>query len=181
MNFYVVRPPSERPLQIVIKGVHLDTETDEIKKELEIAVPEIAIIKISSMKNIRSKKPMPMYMVELKKNGKDKKVFNLSRFMYFIVTVENYRKPPGATRCWKCNQFNNSSANCGYTTRCLKCGQEHRTSECTITTPQDNPTYINCGTVGHIASWRGCPAFPKIKPTKGQGPQNSERVYIFPI
>ncbi|GBN76769.1 hypothetical protein AVEN_124517-1 [Araneus ventricosus] len=89
--------------------------------------------------------------------------------MYFTVTVENYRNPPGAKQCWKCNQFNNSSANCGYTTRCLKCGQEHRTSECTITTPQDNPTCINCGAVGHIASWRVCPAFPKIKPTNGQG------------
>ncbi|GBN88314.1 putative RNA-directed DNA polymerase from transposon X-element [Araneus ventricosus] len=169
INFYVIRPPSERPFKIVIKGVHPDTETDEIKKELEIAVPEIKIIKISSMKNIRSKKPMPMYMVELKKNGKEEKIFDLSRFMYFTETVENYRKPPGATQCWNCNQFNHSSANCGYTTRCLKCGQEHRTSECTITTPQDNPTCINCGVVGHLTSWRGCPAFPKIKPTKGQG------------
>ncbi|GBM30809.1 hypothetical protein AVEN_52603-1 [Araneus ventricosus] len=112
---------------------------------------------------------MPMYMVELKKNGKEEKIFDLSRFMYFTVTVENYRKPPGATQCWNCNQFKHSSANCGYTTRCLKCGQEHRTSECTIITPQDNPTCINCGVVGHIASWRGCPAFPKIKPIKGQG------------
>ncbi|GBL94712.1 hypothetical protein AVEN_32283-1, partial [Araneus ventricosus] len=159
----------ERPFQIVIKGVHPDTKNDEIKKELEIAVPEIEIIKISSMKIIRSKKPMPMYMTEHKKNGKEEKIFNFSRFMYFTVTVENYRKPPGATQCWKSNQFNNSSANCGYTTRCLKCGQEHRTSECTITTPQDKPTCINCGAVGHIASSRVCPVFSKIKPTKGQG------------
>ncbi|GBM88547.1 hypothetical protein AVEN_86739-1 [Araneus ventricosus] len=35
--------------------------------------------------------------------------------------------------------------------------------------PQENPKCINCGATGHIASWRGCPLFPKIKPTKGQG------------
>ncbi|GBM94233.1 hypothetical protein AVEN_154444-1 [Araneus ventricosus] len=89
INFYVIRPPSERPFKIVIKGVHPDTETNEIKKELEIAVSEIEIIKIISMKNIRSKKPMPMYMVELKKNGKEEKNF---RPLEIYVLYSNSRK-----------------------------------------------------------------------------------------
>ncbi|GBO28156.1 hypothetical protein AVEN_116089-1 [Araneus ventricosus] len=89
--------------------------------------------------------------------------------MFLKVTIENYRNTPGATQCWNYNQFDHSSANCGFTTGCLICVQEHRISDCTITTPQDNSKCINCGVEGHIASWRGCPAFAKIKATKGQG------------
>ncbi|GBO46005.1 hypothetical protein AVEN_5248-1 [Araneus ventricosus] len=63
---------------------------------------------------------------------------------------------------------NHSSANCGFQTRCLKCGEDHRTNQCLIMTPRKTTSGINCGVTGHIVSWRGCPLFPKIKPTKGQ-------------
>ncbi|GBN47027.1 hypothetical protein AVEN_10074-1 [Araneus ventricosus] len=105
IEIYVIRPLSERPFKIVMKGLHRDTDIEEIKSELAIALPEIEILKVGQLKN----------------------------------------------------------------TRCLKCGEDHRTNQCPITTHQENPKCINCGATGHIASWRGCPLFPKIKPTKGQG------------
>ncbi|GBN85165.1 hypothetical protein AVEN_163867-1 [Araneus ventricosus] len=169
IEFYVIRPLSERPFKIVMKGLHRDTDIEEIKSELAIALPEIEILKVGQLKNVRTKSPMDIFMIELKKNGHENKIFELTHFMFLKIKIQNYRKPPGATQCWNCNMFNHSSANCGFQTRCLKCGEDHRTNQYPITTPQENPKCINCGATGHIASWRGCPSFPKIKPTKGQG------------
>ncbi|GFR07645.1 hypothetical protein TNCT_77051 [Trichonephila clavata] len=53
--------------------------------------------------------------------------------------------------------------------RCLKCGQQHRTKDCSITEKLDSPTYINCKEVGHMASSYNCPKYLQIK-KKTAGP-----------
>ncbi|GFU50464.1 probable RNA-directed DNA polymerase from transposon X-element [Trichonephila clavipes] len=63
--------------------------------------------------------------------------------------------------------FHHSSLNCETKTRCLKRGQEHRTSDCPIKEKIDNPECINCKTKGHMANYSQCPKFPKTKPKKG--------------
>ncbi|GBM94525.1 hypothetical protein AVEN_193009-1 [Araneus ventricosus] len=169
IEFYVIRSLSERPFKIVIKGLHRDTHIEEIKSELAIAFPEIQKLKVDQLKNVRMKSPMDIFMIELKKKGHENKIFKLTHFMFLKIKIQNYRKRPGATLCRNCNMFNHSSAICGFQTNCLKCGEDHRTNQCPMTTLQENPKCINCGATGHIASWRDCPLFPKIKPTKGQG------------
>ncbi|GFW38606.1 uncharacterized protein TNCV_3879751 [Trichonephila clavipes] len=49
--------------------------------------------------------------------------------------------------------------------RCLKCGKEHTTKECDITSRLENPYCINCLQYGHSACFTKCPKFPK--PRKG--------------
>ncbi|GBO06173.1 hypothetical protein AVEN_105038-1 [Araneus ventricosus] len=117
IEFYVIRPLSERPFKIVMKGLHRDTDIEEIKSELAIALPEIEILKVGQLQNVRTKSPMDIFMIELKKNGHENKIFELTHFMFLKIKIQNYRKPPGATQCWNCNMFNHSSANCGFQTR----------------------------------------------------------------
>ncbi|GFQ92560.1 hypothetical protein TNCT_172401 [Trichonephila clavata] len=47
--------------------------------------------------------------------------------------------------------------------RCLKCGQQRRTKDCSKTEKLENPTCIDCKEVGHLASWYNCPKYPQIK------------------
>ncbi|GFU09229.1 hypothetical protein NPIL_506501 [Nephila pilipes] len=47
-------------------------------------------------------------------------------------------------------------------TRCLKCGESHSTPNCSIKEKPPNPKCINCQNFGHVASWKGCPSFPKL-------------------
>ncbi|GBM41396.1 hypothetical protein AVEN_62689-1 [Araneus ventricosus] len=54
IDFYVIRPQNERPLKVVIKGIHPDTDIEEVKSELEIIIPDIKILKVSQLKNNRS-------------------------------------------------------------------------------------------------------------------------------
>ncbi|GFX83722.1 hypothetical protein TNCV_349861 [Trichonephila clavipes] len=57
-------------------------------------------------------------------------------------------------------------------TRCLKCGESHRTNECPIKDKIQNPVCINCNKTGHMANWSQCEEFPKRKPRKGETIRN---------
>ncbi|GBM86695.1 hypothetical protein AVEN_147623-1 [Araneus ventricosus] len=53
----------------------------------------------------------------------------------------------------------NTEATCGFKPICIKCGGQHAKEECT--NPPETVTCINCKQEGHVASYRGCPMFPK--------------------
>ncbi|GBN44995.1 hypothetical protein AVEN_106678-1 [Araneus ventricosus] len=93
IEFYVIRPLRERPFKVVIKGLHRDTDIEEIKSELSIALPEIKILNVSQLKNVRTKSPMEIFMIELKKNGHENKIFEPTHFMFLKVKIQNYRNP----------------------------------------------------------------------------------------
>ncbi|GFY79332.1 nucleic-acid-binding protein from transposon X-element [Trichonephila inaurata madagascariensis] len=60
-------------------------------------------------------------------------------------------------------------------TRCLKCGQPHKTSDCPIKEKIDNPQCINCNERGHLANSHHCVKFPKLKPKKGDPSQDRHK------
>ncbi|GFT59875.1 hypothetical protein TNCV_982211 [Trichonephila clavipes] len=60
-------------------------------------------------------------------------------------------------------------------TRCLKCGEEHRTGQCSIKEKINNPTCINCNAKGHMASSTECPLFPKPRKGKGQPQKDNKK------
>ncbi|GFU65828.1 uncharacterized protein TNCV_567371 [Trichonephila clavipes] len=79
----------------------------------------------------------------------------------------------GVSQCYNCNLFNHSSKkNCFMHTRCLKCGESHRTNDCPIKEKIQNPVCINCNKTGHMANWSQCEEFPKKKPRKGETTRN---------
>ncbi|GFX38793.1 hypothetical protein TNCV_4748631 [Trichonephila clavipes] len=58
-------------------------------------------------------------------------------------------------------------------TRCLKCGENHRTGMCEIKEKIEDPLCINCKAKGHMASSIQCPLFPKPRKGKGKSPANN--------
>ncbi|GFT99148.1 putative RNA-directed DNA polymerase from transposon X-element [Trichonephila clavipes] len=86
--------------------------------------------------------------------------------------VDAFNRRPGVSQCYNCNLFNHSSKNCFMRTRCLKCGESHRTNECPIKDKIQNPVCINCNKTGHMANWSQCEEFPKRKPRKGETIRN---------
>ncbi|GFV10372.1 hypothetical protein TNCV_3192931 [Trichonephila clavipes] len=57
-------------------------------------------------------------------------------------------------------------------TRCLKCGESHRTNECPIKDKIQNPLCIDCNKTGHMANWSQCENSPR---------ENSGKVKRFAI
>ncbi|GFR14974.1 hypothetical protein TNCT_351031 [Trichonephila clavata] len=66
------------------------------------------------------------------------------------------------------------------TTRCLKCGENHRTGQCSIKDKIENPTCINCNAKGLMASSSECPLYPKPKKGKSKSPKENKNRHETP-
>ncbi|GFR31713.1 uncharacterized protein TNCT_648451 [Trichonephila clavata] len=165
-EFYAIPPPSKRPYKVVLKGLPASTDIDEIKNDL--ANQGDAVSKVAQLTQRKSKFPLPMFLVEVRKNVPESRdILDGRNCCYMSITWDSFRRRPGATQCYNCNYFHHSSQYCDIKTRCLKCAQEHRTSDCPIKERIENPECINCKTKGHMTNSKQCPKYPKTNPKKG--------------
>ncbi|GFV45820.1 nucleic-acid-binding protein from transposon X-element [Trichonephila clavipes] len=169
-EFYVIDPPDSRPLKIVIKGLPISTEIGEIQEDL--TSQGFTVEKVAQLTRSKTKSPLPIFMVELEKKPDSPDIFKIKKCCYLTVQVDAFNRRPGVSQCYNCNLFNHSSKNCFMRTRCLKCGESHRTSDCPIKEKIENPVCINCNKTGHMANWSQCEEFPKRKPKKGETIRN---------
>ncbi|GFW49837.1 nucleic-acid-binding protein from transposon X-element [Trichonephila clavipes] len=169
-EFYVIDPPDSRPLKVVIKGLPISTEIGEIQEDL--TSQGFGVEKVAQLTRSKTKSPLPIFMVELEKKPDSPDIFKMKKCCCLTVQVDAFNRRPGVSQCYNCNLFNHSSKNCFMRTRCLKCGESHRTNECPIKEKIKNPVCINCNKTGHMANWSQCEEFPKRKPRKGETIRN---------
>ncbi|GBN39254.1 hypothetical protein AVEN_260098-1 [Araneus ventricosus] len=150
---------SERPLKIVIKQLSEETDPQDIVDDL--ASRGYVINRISQMRNYKLKKLLPMFLLEIKKVGNYKNIFNERSICYFRTKIETFRRKGKPIICYNCSGFYHAARNCHLKPKCIKCG-EHATRECSIKEKLPVPKCVNCGESGHIAAWKGCKAFPVI-------------------
>lgn len=67
---------------------------------------------------------------------------------------------PLLVQCYRCQQFGFTSMRCRSNPVCGKCAGRHRTMDCVERVYP--PRCANCGST-HIASYKGCPVFEKLK------------------
>ncbi|GFX00313.1 vitellogenin [Trichonephila clavipes] len=169
-EFYVIDPPDSRPLKVVIKGLPISTEIDEIQEDL--TSQGFSVEKVAQLTRSKTKSPLPIFMVELEKKPDSPDIFKMKKCCCLTVQIDAFNRRPGVSQCYNCNLFNHSSKNCFMRTRCLKCGKSHRTNECPIKEKIENPVCINCNKTGHMANWSQCEEFPKRKLRKGETIRN---------
>lgn len=158
--------PEEKPLKIVIRGMHIDTPLNEIKEELlESGFPVLSVHRITVR---REKRPTPLVMVKLTKNAKSKEIFNLRYISFLRVSVEPARRPEGASQCHKCQRFHHTQSMCTRDAKCVKCAGDHTSSDCKMD-KKEKPKCVNCGG-DHTANYRGCKAFPKTRSNRTPRP-----------
>ncbi|GFV11673.1 nucleic-acid-binding protein from transposon X-element [Trichonephila clavipes] len=173
---YIIKRLADRPIKVVIKG--LPVKTDAAERESDLISQGFEVEKVAQLRKFSTKEPLPIFMVEVRRNEKAELIHDVKTVCYLSVTVDPFRKKPGATQCYNCNYFNHSSKNCRMTPRCLKCGKDHRTGDCSIKEKLEKPRCINCNQEGHVASLRSCTAFPKVKPKKGEAQNNISKPKI---
>jgi len=139
----------DRSLKIVIKGISLYISDSELFDELTMLgfTPQLV------RGFLKNGKRIPIHMVSLKMTENAKDIYTIGDIFYVRVKIEPY-KNSGPAQCFNCQNFGHSSHNCNQTARCVKCGKEHPTKECTKP-KTDKPCCCNCGGE-HTANYRGC-------------------------
>lgn len=84
--------------------------------------------------------------------------------------MEEPRKRKDPPQCLNCQEFGHTKKYCRLPSVCVKCGDIHKTSECSNS--KNDPTLKRCGNCGgnHTANYRGCPVFIQLKKTYSNKP-----------
>ncbi|KAK9709952.1 hypothetical protein QE152_g26298 [Popillia japonica] len=140
--FYTYTPKGQKTNAYVIKGLHEDVEESDVKNELlELGIERSVTLK------------------DLQKSGR--------YLQHTRVYYEPHTSKKQAIQCHKCQQWGHATANCYLSViRCVKCGQGHKPSECTL--PREQPAKCcNCGEA-HPASSSKCPVYLKYIDSREQ-------------
>jgi hypothetical protein len=147
--------PEQKTLRAVLRTVPCEILIDDVRADLE--EQGLAPIKVTRMTSSRSKKPLPLVLVEV---PKDKgAIFELKAVCHLSVTVERPHKKGTPSQCHRCQRFHHSQRHCHALPKCVKCGESHDTHSCEKTN-EDAAKCANCGGA-HTASYREGPRFPR--------------------
>ncbi|GBN57610.1 hypothetical protein AVEN_141751-2-1, partial [Araneus ventricosus] len=115
--------------------------------------------KVVQLTRFKTKEPLELFQVTLPNIEVNKGIWKITSLLYLKIKVVKFERKTGSIQCFNCNYWHHSTATCGFKPRCIKCGGQHAKDECT--NPPETVTCINCKQEGHVASYRGCPMFPK--------------------
>ena len=113
-----------------------------------------------------SNRPMPLIMLEVPRD--ERRIFEITGLLGYRVYAESLRRPE-VNQCHRCQGFGHSQSCCYEIPRCVKCGQNHFTAQCTRPkkgddkTDKEPPKCVNCGEVGHPANYSGCKMRPRSR------------------
>lgn len=159
ISFHTFQTKQDRAYRVVIKNLHFSTNTDELKTFIEQLGH-----KVRNISNIRSnitKQPLCMFFLDLEPKDNNKEIYDLTSIHNAIVVVEPPRKTRDLPQCHRCQQFGHTRSYCNKPYKCVKCGENHITAECTKSKTLPAKC-ANCHD-SHPASWRGCNVHQEIK------------------
>lgn len=87
------------------------------------------------------------------------------------MQIEPPRKKNEVVQCTRCQRYGHTKTYCRRQHRCVKCGQEHNTKQCTKT--KDTPAICVLCEGNHTANYKGCPVYKDIIDKKEANTQRS--------
>lgn len=164
ISHHTYQVKQERSYRVVIKGIHHTTPISDIKSKLISSGH--AVRNIANVKSRGSKEPLPMFFVDLEPKPNNKDVYNIHDINKAIVTIEPPKRTDDLVQCHRCQMFGHSKAYCKRPFRCVKCGLDHSTAECTKNT-KTPPRCTNC-LKNHTANYKGCKIYRELLQKKLQ-------------
>lgn len=117
-----------KPLRVVVRNLHSSTPTKTIKEELEFRLFEIK--QVSNVFHKINKNPLPLFFVDLEPTPKSKEILVLAFLLHTKIKIEESYKPKIISQCLKCQEYGYTRAYCDYHPRCVRCGEDHQSSDC---------------------------------------------------
>ncbi|GFT59823.1 nucleic-acid-binding protein from transposon X-element [Trichonephila clavipes] len=154
----------DRPVKVVIRGLPSNTEPEEIKTEIE--AEGFKVLKISQMKNYRTKAPMPLFYLQIENGVDAPKIYDFTELFGTRIEVKPFDRGNKVNQCWKCQGWFHSSEVCHLPPRCVRCAGPHAAKDCTLEFEAPMKC-ANCSGA-HAANWSRCPKHPNNSKRKNQ-------------
>ncbi|KAI5706013.1 hypothetical protein M8J75_004026 [Diaphorina citri] len=160
LQYHSYRLPQDKTIDVVIKHLPVAFTDQEVADELQIiGFKDFKLMRVWD----REKKPIPVVSVYLdRKHDKNKEIFDLSRFMNCVVSVEPKKKSHHIPQCTKCQRYGHTKNYCKLSPRCLFCSLPHPSSECEKKKEDSIKVCANCGE-NHTANFKGCAYYSELR------------------
>lgn len=157
---FSLKNDSPKIIKVVIRGLLIDSNTDEIKEEL-VAQGYTVHKVVQMMRTVDSEKQyMPLFVVILENSSAD--IYKVNSLLHLSVSVEGLKRDQNRiNQCFRCQRFGHSSLYCFAMPRCVKCSKSHAHKECQKQ-PDEQPYCVNCESFGHPANFKGCAYYKKL-------------------
>lgn len=159
VNFHTYQLQQEKPFCVVIRNLHHTTDINYIKDELEVY--GYTVVKVVNVLQWQTKKPLPLFFVDLKPDQHNSEIFKLSSICFTKIKVEEPRPRQHLIQCQRCQNFGHTKTYCNHQPRSVKCSESHLTENCQK--PIDQPPKCVLCEGHHHASYRGCPFYQGIQ------------------
>lgn len=166
-TFYTYTIKNQRPKILVAKGIHPETEPDEIRDELISRGYKALKVypmfkKLKDTNGVEKQAKLPWFTISFDSTTKISEVKLVTGCCGYRVSWEAKRKL-SVTQCRRCQEFGHVASACFLNYRCVKCAESHTPGTCPINAKIDESQEetrvpvkcANCGE-GHVASFSGC-------------------------
>jgi hypothetical protein len=146
--------------RVVIKNLHHTTPHDAIIEEIENTGNKVK----GDIINVRygvDKIPTSTFFVNIEPSVNNKAVKNIQYIYHQRIKIEDPRKSKSIVQCHRCQQLGHSKNYCMRPYRCVKCAENHKSSECP---KKDRKTLAKCALCSrdHPANYKGCQVYREI-------------------
>jgi hypothetical protein len=160
---------------VFIRHLHPST----IVKDIQASLFNIdhKVIRVSNIVHRTTKRPLPLFWIDLKVADNNSDILKLDLLLHNRIKIELPRKILSPPQCHDCQAYYHTSNFCHQSPRCVKCGENHYTSECTKS-PSESAKCALCSGP-HTASYKGCSVFKKLSENRRKSP--SLTTYCHPV
>ncbi|XP_025196569.1 uncharacterized protein LOC112595539 [Melanaphis sacchari] len=110
--------------------------------------------KVFNMKPKKTNVSLPLYTIDLKPSDINEEIFSIDTFPNIDVEFEEPYKKGDVEQCKNCQDFGHLWPDCVFPSRCVSCGKNHASSECTK--PKNTPATCALCQGDHPANYKGC-------------------------
>ncbi|GFX81690.1 hypothetical protein TNCV_3726671 [Trichonephila clavipes] len=111
-QYFALNPAINRPQKIVIKGLPINTDIDDIGRDLTSR--GFKVLKVAQFTKSKSKMKLPIFMVEIEKSPDSPDIFKLETCCYLTIKIDTYNRRPGSVQCYRNNIQNHDGEAFGF-------------------------------------------------------------------
>lgn len=143
-------------------GLNCEVDISEVEEELKTKLPSVS--KIYKMNT----QHRPLYLVITDNKTKIHDIqLAIKSVCYCRVSFKKHTNKKEIIQCHRCQRWGHATTNCHMPVKCLKCAQNHLTSQCTKS-PDTGAKCTNCNGA-HAANSIECEAYQRRLSAKHKG------------
>jgi hypothetical protein len=165
VSFHTFSLPEDRCVRLLLKNFGKHMPESVVREELEtLGIHVQGVLQLRSGRHDQDVAPAltltPHFIVSVARGAEAQKVRTLTELCGLRVSVELYVAPKSPLQCKRCQLFGHTQRNCGYSPRCVACGEALLSGECS--NPKQQLKCCSCGG-NYKANYRGCLKWKEAK------------------